>query len=100
MPESDDNAKGRRDVLTVLLTAKVQESRELLGHYIRAFTIYAGITGAVLTCALNDKATTELRLSLFAFGGALNVLGFGVCFMGESLRRSVVRDIDALRSRQ
>lgn len=88
----------RQQLLGAILTAKLQEGRELLGHYIRAFTIFVAMTGALLTLALNERATPELRLSLMMFGAALTGLGFAVCGFGEILRRATLREIDELSS--
>lgn len=84
------------ELLAESLKSSRQWAREILGHEIKAFTVFLAATGAVLKFALDANATFVLRQGLAVFGLLLSVVGLLICYMAVRLRRALVADLSTL----
>jgi len=82
-----------QEVILEILKHKMDEGKTLITHYLRAFTIFIAITGALLKFAFDSNSTPHLRIALCWMGVFLSVFGLFVCYLGEKLRRTIRNDI-------
>ena len=94
--EGSPDLDTRRRVLMELLKQKQAEAVGLLATYIRAYTVFLAITGAMLKFALDASSTPELRQALCALGLASCACAFLAAVFGEKLRRDTRSRIQEL----
>ena len=83
-------------VLLELLKQNQNDGSALIGHYVKAFTIFVAVTGGLIKFALDQNATESLRKALSMMGLGVSVLALLVCIMGHRLRRTVHAEIGRL----
>ena len=88
-----------QSLLTELLRQKTDEANALLGHYIRSYTVYLAVTGALVKFALDENSNAELQRAMSLLGLLTSAAGLLVCIFGERLRRALVSDLQTLRDR-
>jgi len=96
MTDTLEKRPSTEEVTFHLLKLKLDEGTNLVGHYLKAYAFFLAITGVLLKFALDDHAAGEMRKVMCAFGILLCLLGFLVCYFGESLRRKLRKDICSL----
>jgi hypothetical protein len=90
---------GADPTLVELLRQKTDESATLLGHYIRSYTVYLAVTGALVKFAFDANSTPQLRRAMIILGFLISAAGLLVCVFGESVRRTLAADLRMLRQR-
>lgn len=83
-------------VLTELLKQRHQQGFDLLSHYIKAFSVYVAIVGALLKFALDSNSNPALRSALVALGLLLSAVGLFACYLGRRLHAAIAREIALL----
>jgi hypothetical protein len=83
-------------VLIETLKQKQNDASALIGHYVKAFTIFVAVTGGLIKFALDQNATAQLRNALSMMGIGVSVLALFVCIMGHKLRQTAHAEIGRL----
>ncbi|MDH3604460.1 MAG: helix-turn-helix domain-containing protein [Candidatus Tectomicrobia bacterium] len=94
--DSSQNISNNKELLSDLLKYKIEEGRELLGHYLRAFAIFVTITAVLIKFAFDKNSTELMRQALTGTGLVLSVMGFAVYAFGKIVRHAVCIEAEKL----
>jgi hypothetical protein len=94
---TDVSAEGR-SIISELIKAQMQLGVDLLNIYLRSFTLYVVIMGALLKFAFDNNSNDVLAAVLLLFATALSAMGLGTTILGQRIRKRMVQDASQLYS--
>ena len=72
---------------------------DLLNIYLRSFTLYVVIVGALLKFAFDNNSNATLKAILLVFVSALSAMGLGTTILGHWIRQRMMADASELYAR-
>jgi hypothetical protein len=93
---SDDPPPQITSIIPDLIKAQMELGVDLLNIYLRSFTLYVIIVGALLKFAFDNDSNATLKSVLLVFVSALSAMGLGTTVLGHRIRRRMVADANEL----